>query len=70
MLAASAAIEIAYAVMSVKEGVVLPTINLIEKDSECALNLFTETKKKAVRTALSNSFGFGGVNAVLIVRRY
>ena len=70
MLAASAAIEVAYAVMSVKEGVVLPTINLIEKDPQCALNLFTETKKKAVRTAISNSFGFGGVNAVLIVRRY
>jgi 3-oxoacyl-(acyl-carrier-protein) synthase len=70
MLAASAAIEIAYAVMSVREGVVLPTTNLIEKDPECALALFTEAKAKAVSTALSNSFGFGGVNAVLVVRRY
>ena len=70
MLAASGAIEIAYAVMSVREGVVLPTINLLEKDPDCALNLFKETKGKTVRTALSNSFGFGGVNAVLVLGRY
>ncbi len=65
MLAASGALEAAFTLMSLKEGVILPTINLKEADPECDLAYVKETRRADIRTALSNSFGFGGVNAVL-----
>ncbi len=70
MLAASGALETAFAAMSVKEGTVPPTINLIQKDHDCSLNVITEAAKIAPGTALSNAFGFGGVNAVIAIRRF
>lgn len=69
MLAASGALEVAMTLMSIKHGIVTPTINLTEKDPACDLNIVTETKKINIKNAISNSFGFGGVNAVLIIRR-
>ncbi len=69
MLAASGALEIAMTLMSIKHSIVTPTINLKEKDPECDLNIVTETKKINIKNAISNSFGFGGVNAVLVIRK-
>ncbi|KAF0143258.1 MAG: 3-oxoacyl-acyl-carrier-protein synthase II [Nitrospirae bacterium] len=69
MLSASGAFEAAITLMSMKEGVIAPAINLKEKDTECNLNYVTEIKKAEIKTAVSNSFGFGGVNAVLVFRR-
>ena len=69
MLAASGAFEAAVTLMSVREGIIPPTINLNTKDPECDLNYVTETGKAEIKTAISNSFGFGGVNAVLAFRR-
>ncbi len=70
MLAASGALEIAATLMSMKEGVIPPTINLHEKDPECDINVITTGKKKAdIKTAISDSFGFGGVNAVVVLRK-
>lgn len=68
MLAASGAFEIASTIMSLKEGVIPPTINIDEKDVLCDLNIVTEKMDAAIRTAISNSFGFGGVNAVIVLR--
>lgn len=70
MLAASGALEAAFTVMSIKEGIIPPTINLIEKDRNCDINVITETTEKKIKVALSNSFGFGGVNAVLVLKRF
>jgi 3-oxoacyl-[acyl-carrier-protein] synthase II len=70
MLAASGALEAAFAVMSLKEGFIPPTINLTRKDDRCALNLSTGKRDSTARIAISNSFGFGGVNAVLVLGRY
>lgn len=70
MLAASGALEAAFAVMSLKDGTVLPTINLTGRDDDCALNLAAEKRELVARIAISNSFGFGGVNAVLALGRY
>ena len=70
MLAASGALEAAFAVMSLKEGTVPPTINLTGTDDDCALNLAAEKREVVARIAISNSFGFGGVNAVLVLGRY
>jgi 3-oxoacyl-[acyl-carrier-protein] synthase II len=69
MLAASGAFEAACAVMSLREDLIPPTINIGEKDSRCGINLVTEKISLPITTALSSSFGFGGVNAVLIFRK-
>ncbi|TAL24394.1 MAG: beta-ketoacyl-[acyl-carrier-protein] synthase family protein [Nitrospirae bacterium] len=69
MLSASGAFEAAVTLMSMKEGIITPTLNLKEKDTECDLNYVTEIKKTEIKTAVSNSFGFGGVNAALALRR-
>ena len=69
MLAASGPFETACTAMSLLEGVVPPTINIREKDSRCGINLITERRDLPIRTALSSSFGFGGVNAVLVLRK-
>jgi 3-oxoacyl-[acyl-carrier-protein] synthase II len=69
MLAASGAFEAACTAMSLLEGVVPPTINIREKDKRCNINLITERKDISMKTALSSSFGFGGVNAVLVLRK-
>ena len=59
MLAASGAFETAVTLMSIYEGVIPSTINLNTKDPECDLNYVTETRKAEIKTAISNSFGFG-----------
>lgn len=69
MLAASGAFEIACTLMSMKEGIIPPTINLDEKDPECDINIVTEKREADIRVAISNSFGFGGVNAVIVLRK-
>ncbi len=69
MLAASGALEIASTLMSMKEGVIPPTINLTEKDLECDINVITEKREANIEIALSNSFGFGGVNAVIALKK-
>ncbi len=68
MLGASGAFESAVTLMSLYAGRVPPTINLAEAD--CLLEHVTETREEKLDVALSNSFGFGGVNAVLAFARY
>jgi 3-oxoacyl-[acyl-carrier-protein] synthase II len=53
-----------------KEGLIPPTLHLKEKDPECDLDYVTALRRAEIQYALSNSFGFGGVNAVLLFRRY
>lgn len=69
MLAASGSFETASTLMSVREGIIPPTINLSEKDPECDIDIITDKREADIRIALSNSFGFGGVNAVLALKR-
>jgi 3-oxoacyl-[acyl-carrier-protein] synthase II len=69
MLAASGPLEIAFTLMSIREGIVPPTINLVEQDHAADLRVITEKTEIEVRSALTNSFGFGGVNAVLALTR-
>jgi 3-oxoacyl-[acyl-carrier-protein] synthase II len=70
MLAASGAFEAACTLMSLKEGVIPPTINLEDHDPKCGISVVTEEVKGALDIAVSNSFGFGGVNAVLVMKRH
>jgi 3-oxoacyl-[acyl-carrier-protein] synthase II len=69
MLAASGAFEAASTVISIYEGIITPTINLKDKDPECDLNFVTRTTKSDIKIAISNSFGFGGVNAILVFKK-
>jgi beta-ketoacyl-acyl-carrier-protein synthase II len=70
MLGASGAFEAACTIMSIMEGVIPPTIKLDERDPDCSLNIVTEKKEAEINYAISNSFGFGGVNAVLVLKKH
>jgi 3-oxoacyl-[acyl-carrier-protein] synthase II len=70
LLGAAGTIEAAYTVLALARGVLPPTINLEEPDRACDLDYVPRTARPAqVEVALSNSFGFGGTNAVLVFRR-
>jgi 3-oxoacyl-[acyl-carrier-protein] synthase II len=71
LLAAAGAVEFVATVMSVHTGILPPTINYEEPDPDCPLDYVTGGAEKLdLRAALSNSFGFGGGNACLAVKRY
>ena len=70
LLGAAGGIELAASVKAVELGVVPPTINLDEPDPECDLDYVPhEAREGEVDVAVSNSFGFGGHNATLVIRR-
>ena len=71
LLAAAGAVEFIATVMSVNTGDLPPTINYEEPDPECPLDYVTNgVESIKLEAALSNSFGFGGGNACLVVRKY
>lgn len=69
MLAASGSFEVATSLMTLKNGIIPPTINISEQDHACAVNIVREKMERDVQTAVSHSFGFGGVNTVLVCRK-
>ncbi len=70
LLGAAGAIEALACLFALNEGVIPPTINLLEQDEECDLNYVPNVMQKAeIDLALSNSLGFGGHNACLAFRR-
>jgi 3-oxoacyl-[acyl-carrier-protein] synthase II len=69
LLGAAGAIEAMYCVQAIQNGAVPPTINLENPSPECDLNYAPkEARQKKIRAALTNSFGFGGTNATLILK--
>jgi 3-oxoacyl-[acyl-carrier-protein] synthase II len=71
MIAAAGAVELIASVLTIREGVIPATINYETPDGVCDLDYVPNTaRKSAVNTVLSNSFGFGGQNIALIVRKY
>ncbi len=71
MLGAAGGIEAAFTALTVHNGIIPPTINLQTPDPDCDLNYVPLTARDAtVRVAMSNSFGFGGTNGVIILRKY
>jgi 3-oxoacyl-[acyl-carrier-protein] synthase II len=71
LLGAAGALELAASAMAIRDGIIPPTINYEDPDPECDLNYTPNTAvKRQVRYALSNSFGFGGHNACLIIGKY
>ena len=70
LLGAAGGVETAIAALGIFHGEVPPTINLTHPDPECDLDCVpNESRKLSVRAALNNSFGFGGTNAALVLRR-
>jgi 3-oxoacyl-[acyl-carrier-protein] synthase II len=70
-LGAAGAVEAMFSILAVDRGVLPPTINYEDPDPECDLDYIpNESREADVRTAVSNSFGFGGHNATIVVRRY
>lgn len=70
LLGAAGGVEAAFTVLALHRGVLPPTINLESPDPACDLDYVPgSARKAAVQVALSNSFGFGGVNACLLFRR-
>jgi 3-oxoacyl-[acyl-carrier-protein] synthase II len=71
MCGATGAVELIAAVKSIQEGLIPPTINLDDPDPECPLNFVAKSSRATqVDAVLSNSFGFGGHNSTLVVKRY
>ena len=70
-MGATGAIEMVATIQAVDRGVIPPTANYTQPDPECDLDYVpNQAREKAVRVAVSNSFAFGGLNAVLLVRRF
>jgi 3-oxoacyl-[acyl-carrier-protein] synthase II len=71
LIAAAGSVEAIVCLLSIRDGVLPPTINLDHPDPDCDLDYIPhEARRKRVDIALSNSFGFGGQNITLILRRY
>jgi len=71
MLGAAGGIELIASVMAIHDGVIPPTINIDEQDPECDLDVVPNVARELpVKVALSNSFGFGGHNASVLVRKF
>jgi len=71
LLGGAAAVEAVITIMVIQNGVIPPTINLTHPDPECDLDYVPNVARRAkVTTAMSNSFGFGGHNSVLVFREY
>jgi nodulation protein E len=69
-MGATSAIELVATVLAIQRGVIPPTANYTKPDPECDLDYVpNEARSQPVRIAISNSFAFGGLNAVLLVRR-
>ncbi|MFN5959956.1 MAG: beta-ketoacyl-ACP synthase II [Verrucomicrobiota bacterium] len=71
LLGAAGGVELAASVLAIRDGIVPPTINLENQDPECDLDCVPNHAREAkVDVAMSNSFGFGGHNATVLVRRF
>ena len=69
LLGGAGAVEMAACALAIRDSVIPPTINLENPDPECDLD-YTALVAKKIRTAINNSFGFGGHNATLVLTEY
>ena len=71
LLGGAGGIEAVFTALTIHDGIVPPTMNLDNPDLECDLDYVPNVaRKQAVNYAMSNSFGFGGTNGTLILKRY
>jgi 3-oxoacyl-[acyl-carrier-protein] synthase II len=70
LLGGAGAVEAIVSLLSILYKTLIPNINYTTPDPECALNIVRESMGRNIKTILSNSFGFGGSNAAIIIREY
>ena len=70
ILGGAGAVEAIISILSIINKTMPPNLNYNTPDPDCGLNIVRETSSHEIKTALSNSFGFGGSNASLIFREY
>lgn len=71
MLGAAGGVEAVFSVLALKNGLLPPTINYENPDPECDLDYVPNVaREKAIKVAMSNSFGFGGTNASLLFKKF
>ncbi len=70
LLGAAGGVEAVYSILALREGLLPPTINYEDPDPDCDLDYVPgQARRAAIEVALSNSFGFGGTNASLVLKR-
>jgi nodulation protein E len=70
LIGGTGAVELLACIMALRDGIIAPTIGYEEPDPECALDVVpNEAREARVEAAISNAFAFGGLNAVLALRR-
>ncbi|MDX7999555.1 beta-ketoacyl-ACP synthase I [Xenorhabdus sp. Reich] len=70
-LGAAGAHEAIYSLLMLEHGIIAPSINIEDLDEKAlGMNIITEPTERELRTVMSNSFGFGGTNASLVMRKY
>jgi 3-oxoacyl-[acyl-carrier-protein] synthase II len=71
LLGGAGGVEAIFSVLTIRNGLIPPTINYETPDPDCDLDYVPNTARKSdVKTILSNSFGFGGTNAALLLKAY
>ncbi len=71
LLGAAGGVEFAASILTIRDGIIPPTINYETPDPECDLDYVPNTARRAkVNVAMSNSLGFGGHNATVVVKRF
>lgn len=70
LIGGTSAVELLACLMALQDGVIAPTVNFTEPDPDCALDVVPNTARDAhVDAVMSNAFAFGGLNAVIVLRR-
>ena len=71
LLGAAGGVEAIFTILTIRDGIMPPTVNYDTPDPECDLDYVPNVARKGqVNVALSNSFGFGGINATLVFRKF
>ena len=71
LLGGTGGVEAIYSVLTIKNGIIPPTINYETPDPECDLDYVpNKARKSDVKVVMSNSFGFGGTNGSLLFKAY
>ena len=71
LLGAAGGVEAIYSIMAIESGILHPTKNYNTPDPECALDYVANQAREAkANVCLSNSFGFGGTNGVLVFKKF
>ena len=70
LLGGAGAVEAIATILAINNNFLPVNLNFVTPDPECDVNIITSVTRIAIKTAISNSFGFGGANSTLVIQRY